>query len=65
LNYSFGARKNYYAVLGVGKTASAGDIKEAYINLAKKYHPDVTTSGESLPNGSNFREIAEAYAILS
>lgn len=46
--------------------ASMDEIKEAYRNLAKQYHPDVNTTGEThQPNAEKFREIAEAYAVLS
>ena len=39
------ASKDYYAVLGIQRQASLEEIKEAYRTLAKKYHPDVNTSG--------------------
>lgn len=52
--------------MGLEKTATLDDIKKAYRDLAKKYHPDVNTTGEThSPNAEKFREIAEAYAVLS
>ena len=54
--------KNYYDILGVSKTASADEIKSAYRNLAKKYHPDINkTEGAA----EKFKEINEAYEVLS
>lgn len=56
----------YYQVLGLEKGASLEEIKDAYRKLAKKYHPDVNTTGKSYePNSDKFRQIAEAYAVLS
>ena len=57
------AKKDFYEVLGVSKTASEAEIKKAYRKLAKKYHPD------SNPNDAvaaeRFKEINEAYDALS
>ena len=53
--------KDYYEVLGVGRGASADEIKKAYRKLAHKYHPDVSTDPEG---EGKFKEIAEAYATL-
>jgi molecular chaperone DnaJ len=56
-------RRDYYAVLGIGTTASAADIKRAYRRLARRYSPDINfwdTDARSL-----FEEIAEAYRVLS
>lgn len=55
---SFGT--DYYRVLGVTKTADAAAIKKAYLNLAKKYHPDAKTGSEE-----KFKELANAYEVLS
>lgn len=52
--------KDYYTVLGVDKKASKDDIKKAFRRLAHKYHPDKGGTDES-----KFKEITEAYAILS
>ncbi len=57
---------DYYKILQVDATASEAEIKEAYRNLAMKYHPDVNTTGEiNQPNADKFREITEAYSVLS
>ena len=52
-------KKNYYDVLGVNKNASQEDIKKAYRNLSKKYHPDRNGGDET-----KFKEINEAYDTL-
>lgn len=57
------ARKDYYKILGVDKNASQEDIKKAYRKLAMKYHPD--HSSGSKENEEKFKEISEAYAVLS
>lgn len=55
--------KDYYAVLGVDRSADAKEIKRAYRKLAQKYHPD-TTAGD--PAGeAKFKEVNEAYSVLS
>lgn len=54
--------KNLYEVLGVSKGASDDEIKKAYRQLAKKWHPDLNPSPEAK---SKFQEISEAYDILS
>ncbi|MBO7737105.1 MAG: molecular chaperone DnaJ, partial [Clostridia bacterium] len=53
----------YYEVLGVDRSASDADIKKAYRNLAKKYHPDANP-GDSTAE-AKFKEINEAYSVLS
>ncbi|MFI5412297.1 MAG: DnaJ domain-containing protein [Candidatus Micrarchaeales archaeon] len=53
--------KDYYKILGVSKSASEGDIKKAYRNLALKFHPDVNKEKAS---EEKFKEINEAYAVL-
>ena len=55
--------KDYYAVLGVAKTASADEIKKAYRKLALKYHPD-RNPGDAKAE-AKFKELTEAYAVLS
>jgi len=59
-------RKNYYDILGLTRNATQEEIKNAYRELAKKYHPDVNTAGSAYePNAERFRDVAEAYAILN
>ncbi len=55
--------KDYYALLGVAKDASAEDIKKAYRKLAIKYHPDKNPGDKKAEE--KFKEITEAYAVLS
>lgn len=45
-SFSTQGKTNYYEVLGVEPTASEDAIKDAYYSLARKYHPDVTISGD-------------------
>lgn len=56
-------RRDFYEVLGVGRDASAADIKAAYRRLAVKFHPD---RNPDLPEAEEkFKEASEAYAVLS
>lgn len=55
--------KNYYDILGVGKTASDEEIKKAYRSLAKKYHPDLNPGDNSA--AEKLKEVNEAYEVLS
>ncbi|WP_433513383.1 molecular chaperone DnaJ [Nonomuraea sp. CA-143628] len=55
--------KDYYAVLGVPKSATADDIKKAYRKLARQYHPD-TNQGD-VAKEAKFKEISEANDVLS
>ena len=56
------AKRDYYEVLGVSKSASADEIKSQYRKLALKFHPDRNKSSEA---AEHFKEISEAYAVLS
>lgn len=58
-----GTRRDYYAVLGVARTATQKDIKTAYRKLARKHHPDVNPGDKKAE--SLFKEIGEAYSVLS
>ena len=53
------AKRDYYEVLGIGKSASADEIKKAFRKLAVKYHPDKDGGDET-----KFKEINEAYEVL-
>jgi len=57
------AKRDYYEVLGVGKSASADEIKRAYRRMAMKYHPDKNPDDKKAE--SRFKECAEAYEVLS
>ncbi len=54
--------KDYYRVLGIERTSSSADIKEAYVKLAKVFHPDKNPGSEAI--AKKFAEITEAYNIL-
>jgi len=54
--------RDYYATLGVPKTATDKEIKAAYRKLARKYHPDVNPGDKSAE--AKFKEINEAYEVL-
>jgi len=57
--------RDYYEVLGVPRTASADDIKRAYRQLARKNHPDLQPAAERSRAAERFKEINEAYEVLS
>ena len=54
---------DYYKILGVGTDATPEQIKDAYREAVKRSHPDV--AGSTAPDSTKFREVNEAYAILS
>jgi len=56
------AKRDYYEVIGVSKTASPNEIKSQYRKLALKFHPDRNKTSDA---AEHFKEISEAYAVLS
>src|SRR5262245_37519086 len=54
--------KDYYKILGVSKTASEKEIKQAYRKLARKHHPDVNPGDKTAE--AKFKEVNEAYEVL-
>lgn len=56
------AKRDYYEVLGVSRTADKSELKKAYRRLARQYHPDVNKEADS---AERFKEISEAYEVLA
>ena len=57
--------KDYYETLGVDKSASEADIKKAFRKLARQHHPDVVKERDKKSAEAKFKEITEAYEVLS
>jgi curved DNA-binding protein len=55
--------KDYYAILGVSKTATPEELKQAFRKSARKYHPDVNPDNKQAE--AKFKEVNEAYEVLS
>jgi len=58
-------KRDYYEILGVGKSASVDEVKGAYRKLALKHHPDRVPAEQKKEAEEKFKEISEAYAVLS
>jgi DnaJ-class molecular chaperone len=57
--------KDYYEILGVQKNSSGDDIKKAYRKLAREHHPDMVKESDKVAAEKRFKEINEAYQVLS
>lgn len=57
--------KDYYKILGVGKTASDAEIKKAFKTQARKCHPDMHPENEKAKWTEKFKDLNEAYTVLS
>src|SRR5687768_4763503 len=57
------AKRDFYEVLGVSKTASADEIRRAHRKLVRQYHPDVNKNSKQAEE--KFKEVQEAYDVLS
>lgn len=56
---------NLYGILGIDKSSGDSEIKKAYYKMAKKYHPDANLNLNSNEYESMFKEISDAYSVLS
>ena len=56
------SQRDYYEILGVPRSSNPEQLKGAFRNLARKYHPDVSKEPDA---EARFKEINEAYAVLS
>ncbi len=59
------AKRDYYEVLGVSRTASGDEIKRSYRRLAMKFHPDRNAGDGKHEAEVKFKECSEAYEVLS
>lgn len=58
-------KRDYYEILGVNKNSSLDEVKKAYRNLAMQHHPDRVPQEKKKEAEEKFKEISEAYAVLS
>ncbi len=58
-------KRDYYEILGLNKSASINDIKSSYRKLAMQHHPDRVSADQKKSAEEKFKEISEAYAVLS
>ncbi len=57
--------RDYYQILGISRSASADDIKKAFRRLARQYHPDLHAGAKKADMEKRFKELNEAYEVLS
>ncbi|MEN9389526.1 MAG: hypothetical protein RLY61_610 [Candidatus Parcubacteria bacterium] len=57
--------RDYYDILGLAKSASAEEVKNAYRKLAREHHPDMVADADKANAEKRFKEINEAYQVLS
>lgn len=58
-------KRDYYEILGIGRNATQEEIKKVYRHLALKYHPDRVPADQKKEAEERFKEISEAYEVLS
>ena len=58
-------KRDYYEILGLQKSAAVDEIKKVYRTLAMKHHPDRVPAEQKKAAEEKFKEISEAYAVLS
>ena len=58
-------KRDYYEILGVAKNASAEDVRKSYREMALKFHPDRVPAEQKKEAEERFKEVSEAYAVLS
>jgi DnaJ-class molecular chaperone len=58
-------KRDYYDILGVSKSASDDELKKAYRKMAMEHHPDMVKEGDKKSHEERFKEINEAYQVLS
>jgi len=58
-------KRDYYEILGVSKSASSEDVRKAYREMALKFHPDRVPAEQKKEAEERFKEVSEAYAVLS
>lgn len=58
-------QRDYYEILGISKTATVEEVKRAYRGLAMKFHPDRMPAEKKKEAEEKFKEVSEAYAVLS
>ena len=65
LSGALAADKDYYKILELERTATSKDVKSAYRRLALRWHPDKQAPEDRSAAEEKFREVAEAYEVLS